>query len=190
MSLASAFSQSNSELDCSHGLFVTGKCRPMFNTILGSRDMVFSLIRNNFKYVDETGADQAAVIPTLHEWMDAFAANTALKLIILDMKIVNIDLADYLVEHIMIKATTLGVQDKIRIVSSDYSMAAAFQTSLARLTNPASTATPQESFNINIVSRSFLISEINVIQENHTLVSLIAVQYGISREVGIFIESK
>jgi len=113
--------------------------------------MVFSLIRNNFKYVDETGMVQEAVIPTLHEWMDAFAANTALKLIILDMKIVDIDLADYLVSHIMLKASTLGVVDKIRIVSSDYSMAAAFQTSLARLTDPATSA----SFNINLVSRVF-----------------------------------
>ena len=119
-------------------------CRPVYNTILGSRDMVFSLIRNNFKYVNETGADQEAVIPTLHEWMDAFANNTALNLIILDMKIVDIDLADYLVGHIMTKAVALGAQNKIRIVSSDYSMAAAFQTSLARA-----------GYSINIVSRVF-----------------------------------
>ena len=29
-----------------------------------------SLIRQNFIYVNESGVDQAATIPTLHEWMD------------------------------------------------------------------------------------------------------------------------
>ena len=32
--------------------------------------MVRSLIRQNFIYVNESGVDQAATIPTLHEWMD------------------------------------------------------------------------------------------------------------------------
>ena len=99
--------------------------------------MVFSLIRQNYKYVDSTGEAVAdATIPTLYEWMDMFAANTALKLIILDLKIVDIDLADYLVGHIMTKAVSLGVDSKVQLVSSDYSMAAALQTSLSRAGYP------------------------------------------------------
>merc|ERR1712170_141512 len=116
----------------SSGLFVAGLCNPRFNTLLGSRDMVFSLIKQNYFYVNASGVDQGATIPTLYEWMDMFAANTNLKLIILALKLVDIDLADYLVSHIMTKAVALSAQDKIRIVSSDYSMAAALQTSLAR----------------------------------------------------------
>ena len=128
----------------SQGLFVNGMCRPAFNTFLGSRDMVFSLIRQNFMYVNETGARQDATIPTLWEWMDAFAANTALQMIVLDLKIVDIDLSDFLVGHIMTKAVTLSVQNKIRIVSSDFNMAAAVQTSLSRA-----------GYSINIAARSF-----------------------------------
>merc|ERR1711976_274887 len=116
----------------STGLFVAGKCYPRFNTLAGSRDMVFSLVRQGYQYVNSSGAVMEATIPTLYEWMDMFAANTNLKLIILDLKLVDIDLADYLVSHIMTKAVALSAQDKIRIVSSDYSMAAALQTSLAR----------------------------------------------------------
>jgi len=128
----------------SQGLFVTGMCRPVFRTLLPSRNMVFSLIRQTYKYANESGTDQEAVIPTLHEWMDSFAAKTALELIVLDLKIAEIKLADFLVTHIMDKAITLGVTDKIRLVSSDYSMAAALQTALARA-----------SLDINIVSRVF-----------------------------------
>ena len=128
----------------SQGLFVNGMCRPAFNTFLGSRDMVFSLIRQNFMYVNETGTRQDATIPTLWEWMDAFAANTALQMIVLDLKIVDIDLSDFLVGHIMTKAVTLSVQNKIRIVSSDFNMAAAVQTSLSRA-----------GYSINIAARSF-----------------------------------
>lgn len=128
----------------SSGLFVAGLCNPRFNTLLGSRDMVFSLIKQNYFYVNASGVDQGATIPTLWEWMDAFAANTELKLIILDLKIVDIDLADYLVSHIMTKAVALSAQSKIRIVSSDYSMAAALQTSLSRA-----------GYDINIASRVF-----------------------------------
>ena len=106
--------------------------------------MVFSLIKQNYFYVNASGVDQGATIPTLWEWMDAFAANTELKLIILDLKIVDIDLADYLVSHIMTKAVALSAQSKIRIVSSDYSMAAALQTSLSRA-----------GYDINIASRVF-----------------------------------
>merc|ERR1711976_390907 len=94
----------------SSGLFVAGLCNPRFNTLLGSRDMVFSLIKQNYFYVNASGVDQGATIPTLWEWMDAFAANTELKLIILDLKIVDIDLADYLVSHIMTKAVALSAQ--------------------------------------------------------------------------------
>jgi len=106
--------------------------------------LVRSLIRQNFIYVNESGVDQAATIPTLHEWMDLFAANTALQMIVLDMKIVDIDLADFLVGHIMTKAVALSVQTKIRIVSSDFAMAAALQTSLARA-----------GYSINIVARTW-----------------------------------
>ena len=80
-------------------------------------------------------------------------------MIVLDMKIVDIDLADFLVGHIMTKvscdwlpaavpacdwlqAVALSVQTKIRIVSSDFAMAAALQTSLARA-----------GYSINIVAR-------------------------------------
>ena len=105
---------------------------------------MFSLIRQTFIYVDKTGARQTATIPTLWEWMDAFAANTALQMIVLDLKIVDIDLTDFLVGHIMTKAVSLSVQDKIRIVSFDFNMAAALQTSLSRA-----------GYSINIVSRSF-----------------------------------
>jgi len=128
----------------SSGLFVAGLCNPRFNTHLGSRDMVFSLIRQNYFYVNASGVDQGATIPTLWEWMDAFAANTELQLIILDLKIVDIGLTDYLVNHIMTKAVALGATSKIRIVSSDYSMAAALQTSLSRA-----------GYDINIASRVF-----------------------------------
>jgi len=128
----------------SQGLFVTGMCRPVFRTLLPSRNMVFSLIRQTYKYVNESGIDQNAVIPTLHEWMDSFAAKTELELIILDLKIAEIDLADFLVKHIMDKANNLGVGNKIRLVSSDYSMAGALQSALSR-----------NSEQINIVSRVF-----------------------------------
>jgi len=128
----------------SQGLFVTGMCRPVFRTLLPARNMVFSLIRQTYKYANESGADQEAVIPTLHEWMDTFAANTALELIILDLKIAEIDQADFLVRHIMDKASALGVEDKMRLVSSDYSMAGALQSALAR-----------EIWPINQVSRVF-----------------------------------
>jgi len=128
----------------SQGLFVTGMCRPTYSTFLPARNMVFSLIRQTYKYANESGTDQGATIPTLHEWMDSFAANSALQLVILDLKIAEIGLADFLIEHIMTKALTLGVQSKIRLVSSDYSMAAALQSALARL-----------SMDINIVSRVF-----------------------------------
>jgi len=128
----------------SQGLFVTGMCRPVFRTLLPARNMVFSLIRQTYKYANESGADQEAVIPTLHEWMDTFAANAALELIILDLKIAEIDQADFLVRHIMDKASALGVEDKMRLVSSDYSMAGALQSALAR-----------EIWPINQVSRVF-----------------------------------
>ena len=82
--------------------------------------------------------------------MDQFAANTQLQMIILDLKIGKIDLADYLVDHIMTKADALSVRDKIRLVSGDFAMAAALQSSLAR-----ATPTVQPGYNINIVSRSF-----------------------------------
>merc|ERR1712170_145216 len=55
----------------SSGLFVAGLCNPRFNTLLGSRDMVFSLIKQNYFYVNASGVDQGATIPTLWEWMDA-----------------------------------------------------------------------------------------------------------------------
>ena len=92
------------------------------------------------------GARQSVDIPTLHEWMDMFAANANLQLIILDLKIVEIDLADYLVDHIMTKANTLGVASKIRLISGDFAMTAALQSSLAR-------ASP--SHNINVAAQSF-----------------------------------
>jgi len=117
----------------SQGLFVTGMCRPVFRTLLPSRNMVFSLIRQTYKYANESGTDQEAVIPTLHEWMESFANNDALELIILDLKIAEIDLADFLVQHIMDKAIDLGVARKMRLVSSDYSMAGALQSALSRI---------------------------------------------------------
>lgn len=116
----------------SQGLFVTGMCRPVFRTLLPSRNMVFSLIRQTYKYANESGADQEAVIPTLHEWMDSFAENEALELIILDLKIAEIELADFIVQHIMDKARDLRVARKMRLVSSDYSMAGALQSALSR----------------------------------------------------------
>ena len=95
--------------------------------------MVFSLIRQNYKYVNSSGVVQEdATIPTYVEWMDMFATNTALKMIILDLKIVDISLTDYLVKHVMDKAVALNAMEKIQFVSSDYSMAAALQTSLSR----------------------------------------------------------
>jgi len=117
----------------SQGLFVTGMCRPAFRTLLGSRNMVFSLIRQTYFYANESGTDQEAVIPTLHEWMDSFAANPALELIILDLKIAQVDLADFLIDHILQKSIQLGVTGRLRIVSSDYSMAGALQSALARV---------------------------------------------------------
>jgi len=132
-------------------LFVTGMCRPMYSTFLPARNMVFSLIRQTYKYANETGTDQEATIPTLHEWMDSFAANSALQLVILDLKVAEISLADFLIEHIMVKAQALGVQSKIRLVSSDYSMAGALQSALARLSNTNTNI----NANINIVSRVF-----------------------------------
>ena len=92
-------------------------CRPAFNTILGTRDIVFSQIRKDYIYLNSSKTNQEAMIPTLHEWMDQFAANTQLQMIILDLKIGEIDLADYLVDHIMTKADALSVRDKIRLVS-------------------------------------------------------------------------
>jgi len=117
----------------SQGLFVTGMCRPVFRTLLDSRSMVFSLIRQTYRYANESGADQEAVIPTLHEWMDDFADNIDLEMIILDLKIAQVDLADFLVDHIFNKAYQLGVAGKLRLVSSDYSMAGALQSALARI---------------------------------------------------------
>ena len=125
-------------------------CRPAFNTILGTRDIVFSQIRKDYIYLNSSKTNQEAMIPTLHEWMDQFAANTQLQMIILDLKIGEIDLADYLVDHIMTKADALSVRDKIRLVSGDFAMAAALQSSLAR-----ATPTVQPGYNINIVSQSF-----------------------------------
>lgn len=116
----------------SQGLFVNGMCRPVFNTLVSARGQVFSHILENFGYINETGVDQQAVIPTLHEWMNEFAENEDIKLIILDIKVEEIDQADYLVEHIMEKANSLGVGSKIRMLSSSYSMTAALQSSLAR----------------------------------------------------------
>ena len=95
--------------------------------------MVFSLIRQTYRYANESGADQEAVIPTLHEWMDDFADNPDLEMIILDLKIAQVDLADFLVDHIFNKAYQLGVAGKLRLVSSDYSMAGALQSALARI---------------------------------------------------------
>ena len=76
--------------------------------------------------------------------MDTFAANTALQMIILDLKIGEIDLADYLVDHIMTKATALGAASKMRLISGDFAMTAALQSSLARA-----------GYNINVAARSF-----------------------------------
>ena len=50
---------------CSQGLFLPGICRPSFKTLLPARNMVFSLIRQNFVYVIASGTDQGATIPTL-----------------------------------------------------------------------------------------------------------------------------
>merc|ERR1712226_660619 len=36
----------------SQGLFVNGQCRPAFNTLLGSRDLVFSQIRKDYIYLN------------------------------------------------------------------------------------------------------------------------------------------
>lgn len=130
----------------SQGLFVNGMCRPAFNTIFGTRDLVFSQIKKDYIYVDSMGARQMVDIPTLHEWMDMFATNAALQLIILDIKVAEVDLADYLVAHIMDKATALGatVAGKMRLVSGDFAMAAALQSSLARA-----------NLNMNIAAQSF-----------------------------------
>ena len=50
----------------------------MFKSILPARDMVYSLIKKNYIYVNSSGIDQGAVIPTLAEWMDQFATNSQL----------------------------------------------------------------------------------------------------------------
>ena len=128
----------------SQGLFVNGQCRPAFNTLLGSRDLVFSQIRKDYIYLNSSKTNQEATIPTLHEWMDAFAANTALQMIILDLKIGEIDLADYLVDHIMTKATTLGVASKMRLVSGGFAMTGALQSSLSRA-----------GYSINLAAQTF-----------------------------------
>merc|ERR1711953_1204619 len=38
----------------SQGLFVNGMCRPAFNTILGTRDIVFSQIRKDYIYLNSS----------------------------------------------------------------------------------------------------------------------------------------
>lgn len=128
----------------SQGLFVRGTCRPAFNTLLGTRDIVFSQIRKDYIYLNSSGTNQEATIPTLYEWMDAFAANTALQLIILDLKIAEISLADYLVTHIMTKATALGVASKMRLVSGDFAMTGALQSALSRA-----------GYSINLAAQTF-----------------------------------
>ncbi|XP_023337943.1 uncharacterized protein LOC111708715 [Eurytemora carolleeae] len=116
----------------SQGLFLNGLCRPLFKSILPARDMVYSLIKKNYIYVNSSGIEQATVIPTLAEWMDQFAANSQLERIYIDVKLVDISLADFLVNHIFDKSSALGVSSKIRLFSSDYSMTAALQTALGR----------------------------------------------------------
>jgi len=116
----------------SGGLFVQGICRPMFGSLTPARGQVFEKIRENFKYANSSGVDQQVVIPTLHEWMNQFAQDDRIKLIVLDLKVSEVEQADFLVTHIMDKATSLGVKNKMRLLSPSYDMAAALQTSLAR----------------------------------------------------------
>ena len=56
--------------------------------------------------------------------MDSFGTNSALGLIILDLKVFEVDLVDFLVTHIITKTNTLGVTSKLKIVSSDYRLKA------------------------------------------------------------------
>jgi hypothetical protein len=93
--------------------------------------------------VDSSGVDQYATIPTLHEWMNEFAADPRLQLIVLDLKLVEVEQADYLVEHIMSRwrrpvhhclprAEVLSAASKIRLLSPSYEMVAGLQSALAR----------------------------------------------------------
>jgi len=114
------------------GLFVNGMCRPVFRTIAHARNQVWSEIYKNFGYTNETGSDQEVEIPTLHEWLIEFAARPEILLIVLDIKVNEVEQADYLVDHIMSKAKQLGAETKIRLLSSHYTMVAALQSSLER----------------------------------------------------------
>jgi len=116
----------------SGGLFVQGLCRPMFASLTPARGQVFEKIRENFKYANSSGVDQQVKIPTLHEWMNEFAMDERIKMIVLDLKISEVEQADFLVSHVMDKATSLGVATKMRLLSPSYDMTAALQTSLAR----------------------------------------------------------
>jgi len=127
----------------SKGLFVNGLCRPQFKTIKNTRELVYSSIKKNYIYVDKNGKDQTATIPTLTEWMDAFAANAQLERIYVDVKEVDVSVAHYIVDYVFDKATALGVADKIRLLSADYSMTGALQTALGK-----------RSLNINLASKT------------------------------------
>jgi len=115
----------------SQGLFVNGVCWPRIRGLTSARGQVFTNVLENFGYVNSIGEDQEVVIPTLQEWMNQFANNDALKIIILDIKVEEVEQADYIVEHIMNTATPPLVS-KLRLLSSSPDMAAALQTSLAR----------------------------------------------------------
>lgn len=116
----------------SKGVFVAGMCRPSFSTIFSARELTFNIIRENYKYVDSSGSQQDVALSTLTEWMTAFAANTALKTIIIDLKIAEVGMADFLVLHIMSAATILAAASKIRIMSSSKEMVGALQSAMAR----------------------------------------------------------
>lgn len=116
----------------SKGVFVAGMCRPSYSTIFSARELTFNIIRENYKYVNSSGNKQDVTIPTLTEWMTAFAANTALKTILIDLKITEVSMADFLVLHIMSQATVLGAASKMRILSSSREMVGALQSAMAR----------------------------------------------------------
>ena len=93
---------------------------------------MFEHIRENFRYSNSSDVDQGVTIPTLHEWMNQFATDSRLQLIMLDLKVGEVEQADYLVEHIFTRAILLGVAGKLRLLSPSYDMTAALQSSLAR----------------------------------------------------------
>ena len=58
--------------------------------------------------------------------------NLSSERIYIDIKDVDISLADFLVNHIFDKASALGVSSKIRLLSADYSMTGALQSGLGK----------------------------------------------------------